>query len=145
MMGERFSVAATHDIESRYGIELPPRHRAALADAADPIHGRVILLAAERDGDRETIFSANENLRKIEWKEWPACLLAFATNGCGDYFAYDLRHHPYPVYYIGPIGTTPDEMATCEQEDFVFPSFDDWYCYLVLQSETPAHDDYRHG
>jgi hypothetical protein len=142
-MGEHISVAATNDIESRYGIELPPRHRAALADAADPIHGRVVLLAAERDGERETIFSANENLRKTEWKEWPACLLAFATNGCGDYFAYDLRHHPYPVYYIGPIGTTPDEMATCEQEDFVFPSFDQWYRYLVLQSETPTPDDYR--
>ena len=58
-------------------------------------------------------------------------MVAFATNGCGDFFAYDTRQEPYRVYYIGPIDSAAEAMASCEDEGFVFDSFDDWYAYSV--------------
>jgi hypothetical protein len=118
------------DLESRFGIVLPERHRSALLDPHDPIHDHKELLALGK-GASESILEVNETLRSDDWKEWPEYLVAFATNGCGDFFAYDTRQEPYRVYYIGPIDTAFEAMASCEDEGFVFNSFDDWYAYAV--------------
>jgi len=121
---------SVNDLESRLGIVLPERHRSALLDPQDPIYDHKELLAF---GPCENIFEVNETLRSLDWKEWPEYLVAFATNGCGDYFDYDTRQEPYRVYYIGPIDTASEAMASCEDEGFVFDSFDDWYAYSVSE------------
>jgi hypothetical protein len=118
------------DFEARFGIVLPDRHRAALLTPADPVHIRKDLLAVG-EGQCWDIFEVNERMRSLHWKEWPDYLVAFATNGCGDYFAYDRREQPYPVYYIGPIDTATEAMESCKNERFVFACFDDWYSYVV--------------
>jgi hypothetical protein len=114
------------DIEARLGIEFPASHRRALLNASDPIHKRTVLLMPEGN-ECESILKVYEFLRQVEWKGWPSHLLAFATNECGDYFAYDTREKPYRVYYIDPIGTVEESVSECEREGFVFSDFDDWY------------------
>jgi len=121
------------DIETRLGITLPSRHLAALLDLSDPIHKRTLLLTPEGN-TCQSIFTVNADLRALAWKQWPDYLVAFATNECGDYFAFDTRTVPYRVYYIDPIGTAPESIAGCEQEGYVFESFDEWY-----EDKTSTH------
>jgi hypothetical protein len=122
-------------LEDRFAIVLPDRHRAALCDPQDPIHNHKSLLAF-REGSCLNIFEVNEEMRSLEWKGWPEYLVAFATNECGDYFAYDRREQPYPIYYIGPIGTAAEAIESCKNEGFVFACFDDWYAYVLSNSAT---------
>src|SRR5688572_14909707 len=109
------------DIESRLGLTLPPRHRLALLDSSDPIHRKTTLLTAE--GNR-SIFAVNDRLRKLDWKKWPDYLVAFGTNECGDYYAFDTRASPYRIYYIDPIDTAPESITGCEEQGYIFESFD---------------------
>jgi hypothetical protein len=120
-------------IETIFRIEIPRRHRALLLDPLDPIHDRKEILTPEGN-DVCNIFKVNRRLRGLDWKEWPEYLVAFASNGCGDYFAYDTRINPYRIFYIGPIATAPDAVAACEEEGFVFSDFDDWYNYTVSRT-----------
>jgi hypothetical protein len=110
------------DIQSEFGLTLPAQYRLALLDESDPIHDRLLLC----NGDA-SIFRINAELRMVDFKKWPDFLIAFATMGCGDYFAFDIRSFPYRIYYIDPIGTAAESMEACEQEGFAFASFDDWY------------------
>ncbi len=125
-----FTPLTERDIETRLGIALPPRHRAALVDMSDPIHTQAHLLTAM--GNR-SIFKINADMRAENWKNWPDYLVAFATNECGDYFAYDTRTIPYRVYYIGPTETVPEGVAACTREGFIFETFDDWYTNKITQ------------
>jgi SMI1 / KNR4 family (SUKH-1) len=120
------------EIEARLRIRLPIRHRAALLDPLDPVHGRRLLLTAEGN-EVSNIFEINRDILALDWKEWPEHLIAFATNGCGDYFAYDTRSEPYRVYYVGPTDSAPEAIAICEKEGFLFDCFDDWYTYVLSQ------------
>jgi hypothetical protein len=110
------------DIVSKFEIVLPAQYRMVLEDSFNPVHER--LLPCNGHG---SIFEVNERLRGTEYKQWPIYLIAFATEGCGDYFAFDTRTFPYRIYYIDPIGTAAESMASCEEEGFVFESFDEWY------------------
>src|SRR4051794_19909410 len=116
------------DIEAKLRIKLPPRHRAALLDPGDPIHDHKEMLGLEKD-DSFNILEVNNRQRQREWKGWPEHLIAFATNGCGDYFAYDTRNEPYRVYYIEPNDTVSESIRECDAQGFVFPDFDAWYAY----------------
>ena len=118
--------ATAEDIEARLGVTLSSRHRAALLDPADPIHAQTLLLGPEGDAQR-SLFAVNADLRAVRWKRWPDYLVAFATHGCGDYFALDTRTVPHRVYYIDPTENAPEGMAGCEQEGYVFAGFDAWY------------------
>ena len=86
-------------IESVLQTRLPERHRAALLDPHDPVHDCIELLGTD-EGNHNNIVATNKDLRSIEWKEWPEHLIAFATRGCGDFFAYDMRVEPYCVYCV---------------------------------------------
>ena len=112
------------EIETGLRIKLPPRHRAALLNSADPIHSCANLLGSEGD---PTIFSVNRDERAADWREWPDYLTAFAYDGCFGLWAYDTREEPYRVYYIDPLESAAESIAGCEAEDFVARSFDDWY------------------
>src|SRR5262245_10078899 len=103
-------VLSVDDIETRFQIELPPKHKRALLDLADPIHEAVELLLPEGN-DCQSIFKVNDSRRQLDWKEWPQYLIAFATQGCGDYFCYDIRAQPYLIYYIDPIGTAAESIT----------------------------------
>ena len=97
------------------------------------------LLGTDED-DPGSIVRTHRDLLSLGWKRWPEHLVAFATNGCGDFFAYDTRDEPYRVYYVGPIGSAAEQVAACEEEGFVFAGFDDWYAYVMeprQRSELP--------
>jgi hypothetical protein len=127
------------DIEMRFGIKLPPRHRKALLDVADPIHERVLLLKPEGN-NCESIFLVNESWRESEynWKGWPEYLMAFATFECGDYFAYDIRSEPYRIHGIYEIGTVAECIELNERENSVHPNFDAWYEYIMTLEDPPS-------
>ena len=120
------------EAETRLGISLPYRLVMALHDPSDPIRKRVDLLTLD-DGPGG-IVEANEFLRPLEWRQWPDYIIAFASGGCGDYFAFDTRTVPYRVYYIDTLGTVAESIASCEQEAFVFESFDHWYVHEISQA-----------
>jgi hypothetical protein len=114
------------DIETRFGIALPSRYRVALLDPSDRIHQKTQLLTPDGEAG-QSIFAINADMRSLDWKQWPDYLVAFAHNGCGDYFAFDTRSVPYRVYYIDPLETARESIAGCDDEGYVFESFDDWY------------------
>ena len=113
-------------IESRFGVALPEKMQAALMNPHDPIHQCASLLTAS-DNPMLDVASVNADLRSINWKQWPEHFTAFATNECGDYFAFDTSQSPYRVYYVGPEDSAPEAIAACEDEGYIFDSFDAWY------------------
>lgn len=93
-----------------------------------------------------SIFKINADMRAEDWKNWPDYLIAFATNECGDYFAYDTRTMPYRVYYVGPTETVPESIAGCTREGFVFETFDDWYAHKAkMHTESDEQTAARTG
>ena len=118
--------------EAQLGVLLPVRHRQAMLDPADPIHEAYDFLVLASPFELLRWVEVNESLHAPnQWNSWPRFVVAFASNGCGDYFDYDTRTEPYRVYYIGPEFTVSQAIATCEAEGFVFSNFDDWYSYAV--------------
>ena len=59
------------------------------------------------------------------WAPWPDFLVAFASNGCGDYFAYDMRQSPPSIIYIDPDATPEENLA--DPEALRYSSFGEWY------------------
>ena len=111
-------------IESLYGFKFPERHRKDLEDLSDPIHGAVEFLFPNDSGVREFV-ERNEWLRS-DWKKAGANIVAFATQGCGDYFAYDISKTPYRVFTIDPTWTAAESLAAemdCEDEP---EDYDQW-------------------
>jgi hypothetical protein len=124
------------ELEQHIKIQWPDQFKKALIDPSDPIHAHTTLLVPDKVG-LQNIFEANERMRAYEWKQWPDWLMAFATNECGDYFAFDTRALPYRIFYIDPIGSVAESIASCEQEGFVFGDFSAWYEYEI--SLKPSH------
>lgn len=90
------------ELERRHRIVLPERHREALEDPTDPIHEACDFLRARSDNELLDFTRMNELLHSKDSSRWPDFLIAFASNGCGDYFAYDVREDAYRVVYIDP-------------------------------------------
>ena len=113
-------------IERSFCITLPVKLGKVLLEPDDPIHRCSVLLTASNNPLLDAA-CVNAHMRSIEWKEWPDHFVAFATNKCGDYFAFDTSKTPHRIYYIGPTATVPEAIASCEEEGFAFTQFDDWY------------------
>lgn len=99
------------------------RHRCVMVGTSDPIHRACdfYTLSGERD-----IIALNMRLHSQGgWSPWPDFLVAFASYGCGDYFAYDTRLPPASIIYIDSDGT-PDEQLT-DPEALRYDNFDEWY------------------
>lgn len=127
------------DAESRLAITLPDRHRQAMLDPTDPIQEECDFLIPESPHELLRWVEVNEFLHRADrWNSWPPFLVAFASNGCGDYSAYDTRTAPYRIYYIGPEHTVPEAIAACEEEGFVFHSFEEWYRHSVSRDDGPS-------
>jgi hypothetical protein len=123
------------DIETAYSVRLPKRHRTAILDAADPIHQACEFLVIDGPGVLLPIHKTNTFLRTQQIEEWPNFLFAFASNGVGDYFAYDTRRSPYKIVYIDP-DLYMDENLAHKEGDLKFDSFVDWHSYKCQQYEA---------
>jgi hypothetical protein len=59
------------------------------------------------------------------WAPWPDFLVAFASHGCGDYFAFDTRSSPPSVVYIEPHGTPEESLE--DPDALLYENFEAWY------------------
>ena len=55
----------------------------------------------------------------------PPFLVAFASNGCGDYFAYDLRSELPRITYMDPDHTVAENLEA--EDKLEYESFEQWY------------------
>jgi hypothetical protein len=100
-------------------------HQRVILDFADPIHRACDFLLSL---DLEAV---NRRLHSDEvWAPWPEFLVAFASNGCGDYFAFDTRRSPPSVLYVDP-DRTPEESLD-SPEALRYDSFEAWYASQLL-------------
>jgi hypothetical protein len=117
-------------IEEGLGLKLPERHRRAMLDPGDRVHAACDFLLPWRTDKMRDILQENESLHgKDNCDPWPSYLVAFASNGCGDFFAYDLRSEPHPVIYIDPDCTVEENLGSDDR--LTFASFEDWYDHKV--------------
>ncbi|MEP6671001.1 MAG: SMI1/KNR4 family protein [Chthoniobacter sp.] len=113
-------------IEVRFRIQLPERHRQALGDPSDPIHQWCDFLVLSTPYPLLDFALRNEELRTEDPSNpWPDFLIAFASNGCGDYWAYDTRRQPPTILYIDPDKSVVENLAA--KEPYGFDTFDSWY------------------
>jgi hypothetical protein len=77
----------------------------------------------------------NEFLHAADnWNRWPSFLVAFASNGCGDYFAYDIRTEPAKIIYMDPDKTVDENLS--KTDGFEFDTFETWYEMKLGQRQT---------
>jgi hypothetical protein len=102
----------------------PERHQRAMRDALDPIHRACDFYAPPEENSTLNIVALNDWLHsKQVWAPWPEYLIAFASNGGGDYFAYDFHSSPARIVYIGG-ERTPEEHLQ-EPENITAQTFDE--------------------
>jgi hypothetical protein len=65
---------------------------------------------------------------------WPDFLVAFASNGCGDFFAYDTRTKPAKIIYMDPDKTVDENLS--DTDGFEFDTFEAWYEMQVGRRRT---------
>lgn len=112
-------------LESQLGLQFPPRHREALLNLADPIHTACDFLLPESPYKGLRLIDVNRLLHDPDsLNRWPDFLIAFASNGCADFFAYDLRRPPL-VIYVDPDHTVEENLAAGDR--LQFDSFEKWY------------------
>jgi SMI1 / KNR4 family (SUKH-1) len=114
------------DLEKRLDFSFPESHRRAILDPTDPIHSACDFLGIKPGHELLDIETVNKWLHLGRQANcWPAFLFAFASNGCGDYFAYDLRNASPTVIYIDPDLTPASNLAA--EDKLTFSNFDVWY------------------
>jgi len=112
-------------LQSRLGVQLPPRHLEALQNLADPIHKACDFLLIESTCELLRLDYINDFLHAQDTIDpWPLFLVAFASNGCRDFYAYDLRHG-MSVIYIDPDWTVAENLSA--EDKLQFETFDQWY------------------
>lgn len=114
------------EMENHLGISFPARHKQAMADSADPVHEACDFLVPTSQYEGLLLLKVNEFLHGVgNWNRWPDFLVAFASNGCGDYFAYDTRTEPAKIIYMDPDKTVDENLS--QSDGFEFDTFDAWY------------------
>lgn len=122
-------------IETSLSVKFPATHRRALSDRSDPIHAACDFLVGQSPHELLRLNDVNASLRASDNPDpWPAYLVAFASNGCGDYFAYDTRPSPYLIVYIDPDDTVAENLAM--DDGYTFESFDEWHAAKCRQHEA---------
>ena len=108
--------------------QFPERHRRAMRDALDPIHRGCDFYVPPEENSTLDIVALNQWLHSDKvW--WPDYLIAFASHGCGDHYAYDLRSSPPRIVYIGG-ECTPEEHLR-EPENISGQTFEEWYAATI--------------
>lgn len=114
------------EAEARLGVTLSERHRRAMLDVNDPIHEQLDFLVPNSRFKLLRWVEVNELLHATEDpNRWPPFLIAFASNGCGDFFAYDIRSVPPSVVYVDPDYTVEENLTADDRQ--VYGSFEEWY------------------
>jgi len=121
------SVLEIDKIEKHFGFQFPERHRMALLNSSDLIHDLCDFLLPNRTDKMLGLIEQNESLRGNSFDPWPSYLLAFASNGFGDYFAYDLRSDPAPILYIDPDCTVAESLSRKNKDILRYDDFESWY------------------
>jgi hypothetical protein len=116
-------------VEQRWGLRLPDQHRRALHDPSDPIHAVCDFLVLDSEHKFLELLGLNERIHSRPFDPWPGELFAFASNGCGDYFAYHLLGDGrLEVVYMDPDKTVQENLETRDRS-MHFDSFEAWYEY----------------
>lgn len=112
--------------EHRLGVTLSDRHRRAMLDPTDPIHDACDFLVPNSPFKGLQWVNVNESLHAADHPDrWPVFLVAFASNGCADYFAFDIRFRPPKIVYMDPDQTVDENLTSTD--GFEFGDFEDWY------------------
>jgi hypothetical protein len=112
---------------------LPADHINKIRDLSDEIHRACDFLLLESQHELLRLDHVNDSLhRPTRGDPWPDFLLAFASNGCGDYYAYDLRTAPPIIRYIDP-DKRVEETLRLSRDRLTFASFADWYSYILAR------------
>jgi hypothetical protein len=128
-------------IEALFGLRLPELHVRALLDLSDPIHEACDFLVLESEYELLRFDAVNAYLRdRGRWNPWPEHLVAFASNGCGDYFAYDLRSVPPLIIYIDPYVTVQKNLEAPDK--LIYRTFDEWREAKLRRADDPP-DQHR--
>jgi hypothetical protein len=123
------------DLERLFGITFPEEHREALLDFSTPIHAACDFLVPESPHDMLRFAHVNRFLHANEYADpWPIYLIAFASNGCGDYFAYDKRQAPFTIVYLDPDYTVAENPAM--DDGYTFSSFTEWQTAKCQQHQA---------
>jgi hypothetical protein len=122
------------EIEKRLNIKFPELHLAVMVNSKDTIHEACDFLVPVTEYELLDILAVNELLHNPDYPNpWPDFLVAFASNGCGDYFAYDLRVQPNSIIYIDPDLTVEENLVA--EDKLKFETFDAWYKYKPDEGE----------
>lgn len=122
-------------IESALAVSFSTAHRNALSNPSDPVHKACDFLVVDSPHKLLRLRDVNESLHASDYHDiWPDYLVAFASNGCGDYFAYDTRRSPYLVVYIDPDNSVADNLAM--HDGYTFDSFELWHAAKCRQHEA---------
>ena len=123
------------EIKARYGLRLPSAHVRCLLDATDLIHQACDFLCLTSEHDLLDFGKVNTRLHEPgRWNAWPPYLVAFASNGCGDYFAYDTRSDPPTIVYIDPLETPEESLSS--PDPLTYKTFEEWHASrLELHAE----------
>ncbi len=106
-----------------------------MRDPSDPIHDACDFLILESPYELLRWVDVNEFLHAPDnWNRWPSFLIAFASNGCGDYFAYDTRPETVRIIYMDTDKSVDENLATVD--GFEFATFDAWYDMKIEQRRT---------
>ncbi|MFZ5890048.1 MAG: hypothetical protein ACOY0T_03190 [Myxococcota bacterium] len=116
---------------------LPIDHLNKMRDASDQIHDACDFLLLDSPNELLRINHVNGLLHHpYRGTPWPDFLVAFASHGCGDYYAYDLRSAPPTILYIEP-GNTVDDSLGLSNDNLQFASFADWYAHIMSLQLLP--------
>jgi hypothetical protein len=121
----RHSRMELSEVESKLKFTFPVRHRQAILDSNDPIRRACdfLILSDNRHSD---LLLRNEWMHSSEFgNPWPDFLIVFASNGCGDYFAYDTRQTPASIIYIDPDDTVEKNLQSSGK--LCYGTFEEWY------------------
>lgn len=106
-----------------------------MLNPADPIHEACDLLLLDSQYELLRWVSVNKFLHAANRHNcWPPFLIAFASNGCGDYFAYDTRTSPPQIIYMDPDHTVDENLT--KEDGLRFDNFDVWYEKKLARRRT---------
>jgi hypothetical protein len=109
-----------------------------MLDPADPIHQWCDFLVLDSPYELLQWVATNGFLHSRDGPNWPDFLVAFASNGCGDYFAYDLRSDKPRIVYMDPDYTVAENLAADDKLEY--GTFEEWYSRYASRHPTLGAD-----
>ncbi len=114
------------DLEDDWSITIPADHVSLmLRPYDDPEVMKLGLLLAESEVELLDVSRVNERLHDLDYAApWPEEAFAFATNECGDYFAYYSMGDVQVIIYVNPFESP--EAAIRNEDALIYSTFEEW-------------------